>query len=411
MDLDAAKFLTSSEGRELLEIHKKLSDFELHRLLLKQNRVKNIPFLKDIATLLKLRKKAVGKFSKAQDLYFTAEGLEQATEEELADYIAQEFIKKIPPGSLIIDMGSGIGGNCLSLAKYFKVIAIDNNPVHIHFALENAKIYNVQNNIKFICDDAEDYLKKISIKRKKVQAFFFDPQRIRPGKTKTRSVLNSSPPVDIILPLLLKITSSGCIKISPAFDFEEVGKIPGKPAIEVVSKNNNNKLGLLWFGELKLFCRKATCFLKKKKVLSFLSNRQLRENTSIAEKPGRYIYEPNKAIIKAHLINEAASQYGLKKINSMIAFLTSDNLISQKNRAAFRTFEVIMSAAKSLSRFKKELKKRQINEAEITIRGFFLKPEELRKKLKIKEGKHNTIIVTRIKNDQVRYILARKILL
>jgi len=59
-------------------------------------------------------------------------------------------------------------------------------------------------------------------------------------------------------PNRLEVTENICIKISPAFDYEEVFKLPGDPEIEIISENNNNKGAFLWFGEFKNAKRKAT---------------------------------------------------------------------------------------------------------------------------------------------------------
>ncbi len=382
------EFLTSKEGESLLEKHKHLSSKELDQLLLKKSDAR----LRDVATLLKLRRKASQKFKKAKEMYFTSKGLEQSTQEELADYIASEMLKIIPENSLVLEVGCGIGGNSLSLAKHFKVLAVESDPDHIKFAKKNAEIYKVKENITFINSRIED------LPLKKVDAFFFDPQRERPGKTKTRSIFNSTPPVEKIAPLLLEKIPDGCIKISPAFDDQEIKKLPEHPGLEVVSKKNNNKLALLWLGRLNRFHRKATCFseIGKKSLIS------KKEKEAPVTSIQNYLYKPNKAVIKASLIDELAKKYNIKRISSKASLLTSEKVIKEND--LLRVFEVIYHSD-SLRKLKRKLKEEGVGESQIMTENFFIKPEELRKKLKVKDGEKYCIIATIDKKN--RYILAK----
>src|SRR5438067_1817483 len=56
--------------------------------------------------LLELRSRAEAKFSRASEMYFTREGLEQSTGEAIARWRASFF----PIGGTILDLCCGIGG-------------------------------------------------------------------------------------------------------------------------------------------------------------------------------------------------------------------------------------------------------------------------------------------------------------
>ncbi|TSC95378.1 MAG: hypothetical protein Athens101410_628 [Parcubacteria group bacterium Athens1014_10] len=80
--------------------------------------------------------------------------------------------------------------------------------------------------------------------------------------------------------------------------------LPEAIEIEIISEDNICEMVLLWFGKFKTCDRRATCFIKDK-VFSY-TNRQPKENIKILDYPLSYLYESNKAIIKAHLIDEVA---------------------------------------------------------------------------------------------------------
>src|SRR5262245_36986117 len=68
-----------------------------------------------------LRAKAQGKFSRAQAMYFTRDGLEQASGEAIAAYRARRFAGM----ESALDLGCGLGADSLALAEHCQVTGID----------------------------------------------------------------------------------------------------------------------------------------------------------------------------------------------------------------------------------------------------------------------------------------------
>jgi SAM-dependent methyltransferases related to tRNA (uracil-5-)-methyltransferase len=244
------EYLKSKEGQEAYKKHYLDSDARLELLVLK-NQITN-PFFGALASLIKLRRAAKNKFSKSESMFFTSLSLEQATSERIAKYIAQRF----KPEWTVQDLTCSLGGNTIFLAERVKqIIAVDLSEEKIDCAKENATAYGVSDKIEFIIGDA-------FLNIKPVDAFFIDPARDREGATKTRSFLNSSPSLLTILPQLFAITHNVAVKISPAFDYEELKALSEEPEIEIISENNNCKVAMLWFGEFKTANRRATGFKK-----------------------------------------------------------------------------------------------------------------------------------------------------
>lgn len=386
------QFLTSAEGIALYNQYKDFPDAELERLLLKMYDRK-IPYLPDLVTLVKLRRKAGNKFSKSSEMLFTDQSLSQSTSEAIADYTAKRFqgMKKV------VDLTCGIGGNLLSLAKNVnQAVGVDKNNENIEYAKVNAEVYGIKN-IEFVTGDAYDNI------RSDADAFFIDPSRVRTGKTKTRSVLNAEPNLLEILPKIFKVTENVCVKISPAFDYDEINLLPEKPEIEIISEDNVCKVALLWFGKFKTCERRATCLIKGK--IYTYQNSEKKIKIEVVKNPEKYLYEPNKAIIKAHLIEEVAKEFNLKKINKKTSFLTSDELITDK-KELFRVFKVMYFDKFSLKDMKKKLREKKIERINIMTKRFPQKPEEIYKKIKIKEGGDWVMIITVFADEKNHYILA-----
>lgn len=394
MTREELDYLKSEEGQAAYQQYRFFDVKKLELLILKLNAT--YPEFSSLVSLIKLRRAAKDKFSKSEEMFFTSISLEQSTGEVIARHIAKRF----KADWQVADLTCGLGGNAIFLAeKVKKVLAVDLYYEKLDCARENAIAYGVQDKIDFVMGDAFLNIKPGT------DAFFLDPARDREGNTKTRSFLNSQPELLKILPLLFEVTHNVAVKISPAFDYEELRALPEEPEVEIISEDNNCKVAMLWFGEFKTAKLRATGF-KGEKFFSFKDEGV--ENSPISEIK-KYLYEPNKAISKAHLINEVAAKFSLSKINFNLSFLTSDELVDTEGLNIFRKFKILHSEIFSLKIFKEFLKSRGITRAEIMTKHFPMTPEEIRKRLKIKDGGNAVLILTVNNNDEKVFILAEKI--
>ena len=385
-------YLKSEEGKAAYEQYRFFDDLKLELLILKFGSIK--PEFGALVSLIKLRRLAKDKFSRSEDMFFTSLSLEQSTGERIARHIAQRF----KPTWKVTDLTCGLGGNAIFLAEQVKkVVAVDLEEDKVACARENAIAYGVANKIDFIIGDAFQNISEDA------DAFFLDPARDRPGDTKTRSFLNSRPSVSDILPKLFAVTHNVAIKISPAFSYEELDQLPEEPEIEIISEDNNCKVAMLWFGEFKTAKRRATGF-KGEEFFSFTDSEATTKTTPLK----KYLYEPNKAISKAHLIDEVADKFSLARINYNLSFLTGDELISTEVSNIFRKFKVISCEKFSLKKLKEFLKERGITRAEVMAKSFPMTPEEIRKRTKLKDGGTAVLIFTILENNEEVLILAEK---
>lgn len=393
MTINDLKYLESAEGQSDYQKYHDFLDRDLEVLILKLHATK--PYFGALVSQIKLRRKAMDKFSKSEEMFFTSLSLEQSTSELIARHLAQRF----KSDWIVADLGCGLGANTIFLAETVKkVIAVDLDDFKIECVKHNVAVYGVNNKIEFRFGDAFDNINS------EVDAFFLDPARDRDGQTKTRSLLNSSPALLDILPKLFQVTKNVAVKISPAFDYEELDLLPEQPEVEIISEDNNCKVAMLWFGDFKKVQRQATCFQKDRPYII--------TGDSMAKAPvsslKTYLYEPNKAISKAHLINELANQFVLNKIDFNSIYLTSDKLIVDNYVGAVRRFKVIESGDFSVKKLQKVLKIRKINQTEIVVKNLKITADDLRLRLKLKEGSQNLVILLNILEKKT-YIIVEKI--
>lgn len=378
--------------------YQSFSDQELDRLILSSE------ISPTLATQIKNRRRAAKRFSRAAELFFTSSGLEQASSEAVAACIAARAAK-FPK---IVDLGCGLGFNSIFLAAAgASVFAVERDWERLYLARANAKVYQVAEKIKFLAGDFlepsfADFYKNNFSASDSVPAFFLDPARNLVSGVKTRSLLNSQPNLFELLPQILEFTEKVAVKISPAFDYRELEQLPGDPEVEVISENGICKVTMLWFGAFKETKRRATVLKAGQKIFSLSSGPE-----SLAfSLPTGYLYLPDKALARAQLTLTFAAAYDLKPISPTNPLLSSADF---KNVPASRYFKIISQGRFSLKSLKRLLKEEKLERAELVVKGIKISAEELRTRLKLKEGGGQTIFIFPHEGQGNYYIWAENI--
>ena len=406
MNLEDIQFANSKEGREELELMASLSWQKRYKRL-KENNNSSLSY---ISALIEAREKASEKFSKSSQMYFDLASLSQASSERVSQIIAERFSE----GSVVADLGCGIGGNLIELAKRCKkVFAIEEKEELLECARLNARAYGVEKKIIFINTDVNSFLSSSDFD--KVDAIFLDPARDREGRTKTRSFINSRPDIIEILPTIFEKIDNVCVKLSPAFDYKELSLLTKEPEVEIVSEHNSCKVALLWFGGFIKSRRTASC-IKNDKVFRFSGEGEL-DYLQLHE-PLQYLFEADKAISRSGLVYELASIINLSPISNNYPYLTGNKLLTEMEIDKrldksvvdfFQVYEIQHVLEASFRNLKKELKKLNIDQVEIKAKGHYLKPEEIGRKLGLKEGNDYTLFFLELKDMPKALIISKRL--
>jgi SAM-dependent methyltransferase len=373
----SAADLLTSEGQELLRLlagQDVTPDTSLR--LAEELRGRYPPAL--IATALTqqaLRQAGRAKFSRADEMYFTRAGLEQASSDLTAAHSARRFAGQ----SLIADLCCGIGGNLSALARAAgQVLAVDADLDTLRFARHNAAVHGAASRVLAVCASVEDLV----LADPPVAGIFIDPAR-RIGERRLRTG-DSRPPLSWCVALANQVAAVG-IKAAPGLPHDLV---PAGWEVEFVAVGRELKEALLWSPALATTGRRATILPEGQTMMAAATPAA----PVPVEPPGEYLLDPNPAVTRAGLVEELARDISAWKIDPMIAFLASNRPVSSPFA---RTLKVIESMPWHERQVARRLRQLEIGVADIRRRGLAGDVEQIHRRLGLRGEGSATIVLTR----------------
>ncbi|WP_037575428.1 class I SAM-dependent methyltransferase [Phaeacidiphilus oryzae] len=372
--------LFSPEGQALLA---ELADYAPGEELALASRLRRThpPELVSAAlTQARLRQRAGAKFGPdAPRMYFTANGVEQSTRASVAAHRAARFAEL--GATRVADLCCGIGGDAIALARAgLGVLAVDRDPEACAAAEANAAALGLADRIEVVCADVT------AVDTAGCDALFTDPAR-RTARGRTFDPEAYSPP----LSWALAAASAGrfrcaAVKVAPGIPHEAV---PDGVEAEWVSESGDVKEAALWFGTAPAAASPHRATLLPSSAS--LAGGRLPDPPSAPV--GRFLYEPDGAVIRAHLVAEVAAELGgATLIDPTIAYLSSERLTATPYASAYRITDVLPF---NLKRLRALLREREVGNLTVKKRGSAVEPEELRRKVKPAGPNAATVFLTR----------------
>ncbi|MDN5384947.1 methyltransferase domain-containing protein [Streptomyces sp. LB8] len=326
----------------------------------------------------RLRQRAAAKFGAedAQRMFFTPNGVEQSTRAGVAAYRAQRL--RALGVSSVADLCCGIGGDAIAMARAgIRVLAVDRDPLTAAVARANAEALGLGELIEVREADVT------RVDPSPYDAVFVDPAR-RGGRGRIFDPEAYSPPLSWAVGTALKAPHAA-LKIAPGIPHEA---IPPQAEAEWVSDGGDVKEAVLWFGTEPGLVR-ATLLPGP----HTLRSRGLPDPPVRA--PGRYLYEPDGAVVRAHLVAEVAADLDGGLLDATIAYVTADALRPTPYASAYEITDQLPFNVKKL---KALLREREIGTLTVKKRGSAVEPEELRRKVLPKPQGRNTatVFLTRV---------------
>ncbi len=359
--------------------------------------------IQEIMKKVKLLQKALRKFPRASLMHYTESAMAQSTSLEVAKYRTWKVVSKLEKIQHSIDLCGGIGGDTIAAGLRWKVSVIEKDQEIFDMLEHNLEIYNVQDKVTRILGDIYDLLKQPEFQKlvKQANYIFFDPSRRMDGN-RTVKIEEYAPPLSLI-EQVLPLNQNICVKIAPGVDILHV---PFPCDIEVVSFKGEVKEVMLWFGNLmnnELHRYIIATKLPEKITVTKEIEKYNESQPDLVSSLGKYLYEPDPAAIKAHVINEIANELKLNTLHPQIAYLTGDKYIANP---WLKCYQVIDSCPIDFPRIKKLLEKHDINRIDCKARGLTLDLHDIQKQLK-SPGKNIGLVIFTWVNNQKTAIIAQ----
>ncbi|MDO0935674.1 SAM-dependent methyltransferase [Streptomyces sp. DG2A-72] len=324
----------------------------------------------------RLRQRAVAKFGAedAERMFFTPNGVEQSTRASVAAYRAERF-KALGIRS-VADLCCGIGGDAIAFARAgIRVLAVDRDALTAAVARANADVLGLAGLIEVREADVTE------VDTAPYDAVFVDPAR-RGGRGRIFDPEAYSPPLSWAVRTARK-GRRAALKIAPGIPHEAV---PAEAEAEWISDGGDVKEAVLWFGTEPGAVR-ATLLPGPRTLLGRgLPDPQVRP-------VGRYLYEPDGAVIRAHLVAEVAEDLEGGLIDPTIAYITAD----EHHETPYATaYEITDQLHFNVKKLKALLRERQVGTLTVKKRGSAVEPEELRRKVKPQGPNAATVFLTRV---------------
>ena len=107
----------------------------------------------------------------------------------------------------------------------------------------------------------------------------------------------------------------------------------------------------------------------------------------------RYLYDPDDAVVRAHLVAEFAATVDGSLADPTIAYVYAD---APTPTPYARCLEVLDILPFSLKRLRARLRQRAVGRVEILKRGSPLEPERLRRDLRLSGPESASVVLTRV---------------
>jgi hypothetical protein len=329
-----------------------------------------------------LRHRAVAKFGPdAARMYFTPDGLEQATRTTVSTHRAGR-VAASRIGTMV-DLGCGIGGDLIVMARAgIQVTGVERDAETAAVARANLAAFGLPGEV--VVGDAE------TADLTPYDMVFADPARRADG----RRVFDHnaySPPWSFVTQLLQR---TACVKVAPGIPHDA---IPAGVAAEWISDAGEVKEAALWSGELYDGTPRRATLLPGGATVTDAPE-------AVTGSVGRYIYEPDGAVVRAGLVTAVAGAVDGWLLDPRIAYVSAAAYVPTRLASAYEVLEELPYKEKALRAW---VRTQGIGTLEIKKRGVDLDPAQLRRKLAPKGSAAATLIITRIGRDAVAYSCRR----
>jgi SAM-dependent methyltransferase len=322
-----------------------------------------------------LRERARDKHPRGGELWWTGPALEQASSYDVAVHRAARY-----PGP-VVDLCCSVGGDLLALPD--GSVGVDLDEARLVLARANAEVLG--RGVGLVRADAT------TLPLPEGADLFCDPAR-RAGGRRVFDPRDYTPPLGALL--ARRAAGRFGVKVAPGIDY---AALPADLEVEVVSLRGEVKEAVLWGGAARTGAARTATLLPGGAALS---------DTAVADpavrEPGRYLLEPDGAVVRAHLVAQVAALVDGWLVDATIAYVMADQPAATPYGRWFEVLEVLPFGLKAL---RERLRAHDAGPLVVKKRGTAVEPDTLRRQLKLTGTREVTVVLTRARGRQVAMIV------
>lgn len=323
-----------------------------------------------------LRERARAKHPRGAELWWTAAALEQASSYDLAVHRARRYTGPV------LDLCCSVGGDLLALPQ--RSVGVDLDEARLLLAQANAQVL-----------DRDVALLRADVTALRLPAgadVVADPGR-RAGGRRVFDPRAYSPPLDVVLGWRDRVRSL-VVKVAPGVDHEA---LPDDLEVEVVSLRGEVKEAVLVGGAARTGSRRTATLLPAGDVLTDVA-----VPVPEVRPPGRWLLDPDGAVVRAHLVAQVAAQVGGWLVDETIAYVSAD---ARTPTPYGKWFEVLEQLPFGLKPLRERLRAHDAGPLVVKKRGTAVEPDVLRRQLRLSGSTEVTVVLTRAAGKQVAMIV------
>ena len=334
------------------------------------------------------------------DILFPATiSMEQCSSEATARYKAS-----LVHGDTFADLTGGFGVDTTAFAKCFQQGIYIEPSTELHEVFEhNAHALSIRN-IQFQQGRMEEILPTLP----EVDLLYLDPSRRDGHGQRVVALTDCTPNVPGYKDALLNKARKGVlVKLSPMLDIKAaLQQLPETQEIHVLAVHGECKEVLFLLSHDKsenIEYHAVNIQGETVTDFQFSNQEETKAIPELADCVGKYLLEPNAAVMKAGAFKCVATRYGLRKLHAHSHLYTCDEPVTDFPGRVFTVKKVVPFS-------KKEVKRQlaSISKANVAVRNFPLSADALRKQLKLDDGGDVYLFGTTLRAGEKVIIVTRK---
>ncbi|MBO7287897.1 MAG: hypothetical protein J6U85_06670 [Bacteroidales bacterium] len=343
---------------------------------------------------------------------------------ETSRKISSDLCNLVDEKRILVDLTGGMGVDTAFLSDNFdKTYYVEMQEELCDIARHNFQILN--KNIEVVNDNAEHFLTICG----EVDCIYLDPARRDEYGRKMVSLHDCSPDVAELQDVLFEKAKTIMVKLSPMLDIDIVKKeLKNIKEIHIIAVKNECKEILVLLSQQTLPMAHGSQLiatdLRENWNFSFTEDEEQNAEWTLADKVGKYLYEPGVAFMKAGCFKLLSQKYNLDKLHRNSHLYTSDELVPDFPGRIFEVINVVpfdKKAKKSISLICQQTSSENfsatqqlsnsatLKKASVAVRNFPLSAEELKKNLGLQDGSEFYIFGTTMKGEKKIVVLAKKV--